>query len=506
MSTQSFGNSDPENGTSAPGASPRIDMIRSMQPGIEPIPGYRLRRFIGKGGNGEVWETEAPGGVTKALKITPAEGDALAERELEGLQKIRSIRHPFLLAIDRFERVGDYLIIVMELADFSLGDRFSQLLDQGRRGLDREEVLHYLCEAAEVLDLLARQHGLQHLDVKPNNLLVVSGHVKVADFGLLQPTKSNLSQMALAFSPGYAPPEIYDGEIHYSADQYGLAVTYQELLTGTRPFASSNIIELACEQRDRLPNVSPLPMDDQIIVRRALHKDPNQRFDSSSDFIAALDNAGEFVKSLSESRLVRYGGGASGPVTIQPGEQRPTGKSGLVRYNQNVQVVPGAAPVKPQAVGNRPTTSVGVTETSSVPAETQGMVGEEFRASFMASLPMEVYAIKLRTFIDVMEAELVGVKGDSTILCFRPRGWLGIRSRNGIFLRIDNFCRNKATGFNAVDIKIWSTIKKIQGKDLAQRGLLLMRCLKACLMASEEHASYSFEVAAVKSQLFGEAT
>src|SRR5439155_18766110 len=134
------------------------------------------------------------------------------------IQRIKDIRHPFLLSMERVERCGDDLVIVMELADKSLDD----LLREHPAGLPRDEVLGYLREAAEVLDLMNFEYGLQHLDIKPRNLFLVRGHVKVADFGLVQSlgdtarfengardTPLHLSMV----TPLYAAPELFQSRI-----------------------------------------------------------------------------------------------------------------------------------------------------------------------------------------------------------------------------------------------------------------------------------------------------
>src|SRR5947209_741940 len=142
----------------------------------EPIPGYRLIELLGKGGCGEVWKCEAPGGLFKAVKFVYGNLNALdgdrtaAEEELRAIEHIKAIRHPFLLSMDRVECVQGELVIVSELADTSLHQLLEERRRQGHEGLPREELLDYLREAAEVLDLLHFQYGLQHLDVKPRNL------------------------------------------------------------------------------------------------------------------------------------------------------------------------------------------------------------------------------------------------------------------------------------------------------------------------------------------------
>src|SRR5262249_6670194 len=194
---------------------------KTRQPQAEPVPGYRLIEPLGSGGFGEVWKCEAPGGLFKAIKFVHGGGDGLlgndvsgAEQELRALQHVKSLRHPFLLSMDRVEIVDGELVIVMELADKSLHDVLTECRAAGQAGLPRADLLFYLREAAEVLDLMNLEYGLQHLDIKPRNLFLVSGHVKVADFGLVNSLASLNSQGAdagqlEAITPIYASPECF---------------------------------------------------------------------------------------------------------------------------------------------------------------------------------------------------------------------------------------------------------------------------------------------------------
>jgi serine/threonine protein kinase len=150
-------------------------MARVRAANTEPIPGYRLLERLGQGGFGEVWKCQAPGGLLKAIKFVHspdpgAAGVRPVEKELRALNHLRTIRHPFLLSLEGVECLEDELLIVTELAEGNLIDRLQACRREGRAGIPREEVLEYLREAAEVLDLLSQEHGLQHLDVKPHNL------------------------------------------------------------------------------------------------------------------------------------------------------------------------------------------------------------------------------------------------------------------------------------------------------------------------------------------------
>src|SRR5262249_21783412 len=152
------------------------------------------------------------GGLFKAIKFVPAR-DLQASQELESLQRVKAIRHPFILSLERVEVVGDTLFVVMELADRSLGDMCAQCRTAGLPGIPRRELLGLLLEAAEALDWMGFAHNLQHLDIKPHNLFLVSNHLKVADFGLVHqmPGGNGHSRHRGGGTPLYAAPEILRG-------------------------------------------------------------------------------------------------------------------------------------------------------------------------------------------------------------------------------------------------------------------------------------------------------
>ena len=212
------------------------------------ILGYTLREKIGTGGYGEVWAADAPGGLTKAVKLIFGYHDeSRAQRELKALNRIKQVRHPFLLSLERIDIVDGRLVVVTELAEQSLKDRFRQCVADGEIGIPRDELLGYMTDAAEALDYIYESHSLLHLDVKPENLLLVGGHVKLADFGLVKDIQESSQSLMGGLTPIYAAPELFDGQPGCRSDQYSLAIVFQEMLTGKRPFAGSTPAKLALQ-------------------------------------------------------------------------------------------------------------------------------------------------------------------------------------------------------------------------------------------------------------------
>jgi serine/threonine protein kinase len=307
-------------------------------PNVEPIRGYRLIEPLGKGGFGEVWKCEAPGGIFKAIKFVYGDLNGLesqrfrAEEELRAFQLIKSIRHPFLLSIDRVENVDGELIIITELADQNLHELHVACREQGLPGIARAELLGYLRETAEVLDLMNQKFDLQHLDVKPRNLFLVSNHVKVADFGLVNRlAPKDVMVQTSAITPLYAAPELFENKMSRQCDQYSLAIVFQELLTGTRPFVGDNPRQLMLLHVHGLPDLSALSDGDRAIVAKALAKKPDERYPSC----LAL------VRALSGETLV--------PMPLDSLSDINLGKDADTLHNQGGETLHYSSPPKPAA-------------------------------------------------------------------------------------------------------------------------------------------------------------
>ncbi len=328
-----------------------------------PLDGYRLIQRIGRGGFGEVWECEAPGGFRKAVKFVFGDLESTdegrpAEQELKSLNRVRDIRHPYILTLERYDIIDGQLMVVMELAEKNLWDQFRQCRMLGQVGIPRPQLLSYLTEAAEALDLMNDKYKLQHLDIKPQNLFLSFNHVKVADFGLAKMFEGHVGSVTGGVTPVYAAPETFQGEVSRFSDQYSLAIVYQELLTGVRPFNGGNTKQLLLQHLREPPDLSALPEYDRPIIGRALEKEPRNRWPNCREMVERLANAPHTLTRADAMALplpaaptapppTRYQDSAAPPtqaVFTQPVQIAPT--------DRGTQTVPGpvantAAPLTP---------------------------------------------------------------------------------------------------------------------------------------------------------------
>ena len=166
----------------------------------------------------------------------------------------------------------------------------------GVAGNPRDELLVYLSDAADALDYMQAAFSLQHLDIKPENLLILGGRVKVADFGLVKDIQDPAVSLVGGLTPVYAAPEVFTGHPSLHSDQYSLAIVFQELLTGVLPFSGRKAAQLVMQHQRSSPRLEPLPPDDRPIIARALAKNPDDRFPSCRDLVDQLRNAAESGK------------------------------------------------------------------------------------------------------------------------------------------------------------------------------------------------------------------
>ena len=265
--------------------------------GAVPVPGYRLIRLRGKGGFATVWETEDPHGHRVAMKFMSSANASSTARELRSLQSIQGLTHPSLLHIRDVWSIPGYIVITMDLADATLLDLHELYIEEFNKLIEPEKLGQQLYQVALALDFLnARRHkidgrtvGLQHGDVKPNNILLVNDAALLADYGLATPTSGPLVPCPRHGTAEYCAPEVFLGYLSERSDQFALAVTYFVLRTGRFPVPSPPA------DREKLrnyvrpdPDLSPLPYVERPVLARALSAIPQNRYPSCVDLMNAV--------------------------------------------------------------------------------------------------------------------------------------------------------------------------------------------------------------------------
>jgi WD40 repeat protein len=265
-----------------------------LKAGAEPVPGYRLVARLGAGGFGEVWKAHAPGGFPVALKLVRLENGRGAD-EQESLKVLKEFQHPSLVTIFSAWCGEKWFVVAMELAEKTLQHRLLESFKAGQAGIPFPELISYMSSVADGIDFLHEPRnldgqsiaGVQHGDIKPLNLLLARGWVKIADFGLLRVMRRTQTGHAGAMTNAYAPPEFFNGQSSRNSDQYSLAVTYCQLRGGRLPF-DGQPAQIVAGHLYEPPDLSMIPDDERPAVARALAKDPHDRWPSCMDFVRAI--------------------------------------------------------------------------------------------------------------------------------------------------------------------------------------------------------------------------
>ncbi|HUJ85763.1 MAG TPA: serine/threonine-protein kinase [Burkholderiales bacterium] len=267
----------------------------------EPLP-ERIGRFrvlgeLGRGAMGVVYRAEDPMlNRTVAIKTILMSSDPALRTEYEArfrqeAKAAGGLNHPNLITIYDVGREEDMAYMAMELLE---GVELRDMMKSGR--LELPFVLEILAQVADGL-AFAHERGVVHRDVKPGNIMVVGGRrAKVMDFGVARMHASDIQTQvgAVLGSPKYMSPEQVAGSpIDGRSDVFSLGVILYELAAGAPPFAAPDVAQYMLQIAGATPTppsvLNPeLPQMLDLIVARALEKDPARRYQSAADFAADL--------------------------------------------------------------------------------------------------------------------------------------------------------------------------------------------------------------------------
>lgn len=261
-----------------------------LQPGQVLNSRYRIVRLLGQGGFGAVyraWDTNLnrPCAVKENLDTSPE-----AQRQfMREATVLANLSHPNLPRVtDHFilPAQGQYLVM-----DFVEGEDLASLIKR-QGSVPPEQALAWVSQVADALTYLHnRQPPVVHRDVKPSNIrLTPDGRAMLVDFGLVKLYDPHLhtTMGARAVTPGYAPPEQYgQGKTDGRTDQYALAATLYNLLTGNEPMES--VQRMAGGQMRLTHQINPrVPPPVSMAIERSMRLEPSQRFTTVSEFKNAL--------------------------------------------------------------------------------------------------------------------------------------------------------------------------------------------------------------------------
>jgi len=253
--------------------------------GDRPLPGYTIKRAVGRGDFGEVYFAVSDGGREVALKRL---GDN-AEIELRGVKQCINVKSPHLISVfDIAAGTDERPYIIMEYVAGS-SPSLRHVLAEHPQGIGRERARFFFHGIASALECLHAQN-IVHRDLKPENIFLDGNCVKVGDYGLAKHiSMSDAGKQTMNLGTvHYMAPEIATGVYDHRVDIYALGVILYEMLTGRAPFVGKDIYEIALKHVASKPETGDLPAPYDRVVAVAMAKNPNERYGSVQAMAADL--------------------------------------------------------------------------------------------------------------------------------------------------------------------------------------------------------------------------
>jgi serine/threonine-protein kinase len=280
--------------------------MRFAMPDIDSIGKYEIRREIGRGAMGVVYEAYDPM-IKRVVALKTIRKDQLTDEDSAQMinrfrreaQAAGRLNHPNIVSIYDFGEESGVWYIAME---FVAGRELKACFEANER-FRIADIVRIMGQILGALDYSHRQ-GVVHRDVKPANIFLLDdGSVKVADFGIAHIEASNLTQVGTVLgTPSYMSPEQILGlPVDGRSDLFSAGVILYQFLTGERPFSGSSTTTMQkVLKEDPLPpsslNVQVLPVMDAV-VRKALAKHADERYQTAREFIDAMQAAAQAAAS-----------------------------------------------------------------------------------------------------------------------------------------------------------------------------------------------------------------
>ena len=338
---------------------------------------YEIRRELGRGAMGVVFEGWDAGiGRSVALKtvrkdqLDGAEAEELLSRFKREAQAAGRLNHPGIVAVYEYGEDDGTAFIAMEYVE---GRELKDVFDKNER-YPLPEVVRIMSQLLEAIGH-AHANGIVHRDIKPANVfLLKDGRPKVGDFGIARMESSNLTQAGSVLgTPAYMSPEQFMGQtVDGRSDLFSAGVILYQFLTGEKPFTGqlTTIMHKVLKEEPTAPselNVQVPPGFDSLI-RKALAKRPDQRFQNAQEFIAALQATVDGHAAGIDSDATLVGGPADADATFVPANGAAHFRSAAKPATTPANNAPSDAPRQAAVAAAAPqATSTGATATPSSP-------------------------------------------------------------------------------------------------------------------------------------------
>jgi serine/threonine-protein kinase len=276
---------------------------------------YEIVRKIGGGGMGAVYlaSDRNLGGVLRAVKemvqshIEPEQQEkALQDFKRESML-LTSLEHPCIPTIyDYFydETAGRFYLVMKYISG---GDLAARLRSTPEGKIDEKSVTEWAAQTADVLDYLhSREPPIVYRDLKPSNLMIDgnTGRIMLVDFGIARWVTKDEKGVTAVGTMGYAPPELFSGNVEPRSDLYSLGATMFHLLTGADPQSNPLLIfDFSKNPRPRHVNPNVSNEMEQILMR-TVEYNVELRYGSAAELREAL---------ITHLERVRYGQLTYGP-------------------------------------------------------------------------------------------------------------------------------------------------------------------------------------------------
>jgi len=287
---------------------------------------YHLRRLLGRGGMGEVYEAEdTRKDRTVALKLLPPQmsHDPVFRKRLQ--REARSagrLQEPHVVPIHDYGEIDGVLYVDMRFIDGT--DLRNMLRRYGP--LPPARAVAIISQIGSALDA-AHESGIMHRDVKPENVLITrDDFAYLVDFGIANAaTDESLTELGTAVGTyAYMAPERFtNAEVTYRADIYALACVLHECLTGGQPYVADSVgAVITAHLMQPIPQptaVRPgIPAAFDQVVSRGMAKDPTNRYATAGDLSAAARDALESRDQDKADTILARGEAATLPGFVTP--------------------------------------------------------------------------------------------------------------------------------------------------------------------------------------------